>query len=270
MNLRGFRNQWLRYRDRYERKGMAIFRRSLRKAALRIPFDNLDDYHYKMSVDFNITEQAIQDAYFDFYYTIGLAHGKRTGRDINRQLKQFDPDTFEEQYRSLVNRWLLEFGGSRISSVREELAKYLIKYITDQIAEGLTMDQIVRNIQKHIMSRGFYRWQIERIVRTETTAAANFGAVSAGKSSGVLVDKVWVSSHNGRTRRIGKGDLYDHWEMDGQKVALDEKFKVPGLRGVDFIDYPGDPTGEPGNVINCRCAVAKVPRRDENGRLVYR
>ena len=30
----------------------------------------------------------------------------------------------------------------------------------------------------------------------------------------------------------------------------------------------GDPKGSAGNVINCRCSVAVVPKRDDNGNLV--
>lgn len=249
---------------------MAIFRRSLRKAANRIPFDNLDYDHYRLSVDFNITKDAISAAYFDFYYEIGLQHGKRIGREINRELKEFDPTEFETQYRNIVTRWLLENGGARIASVREELVKYLIKYIADQIEQGKTMEETVRSIKKHILSRGFYRWQIARIVRTETTAAANFGAVNAGRRSGVMQEKLWISSHDPRTRRIEKGDAFDHLDMDGVRVDMEQMFEVPGIRGNAFLAFPGDPRGPAGAVINCRCAVAQVPKRDENGRLVYR
>mgnify|MGYP001804312122 CR=1 FL=1 len=53
--------------------------------------------------------------------------------------------------------------------------------------------------------------------------------------------------------------------MDGVRVGKDEDFDVQGEK----LAYPGDPKGSAANVINCRCTVAVVPRRNSNGEIVF-
>lgn len=241
-----------------------MFRKGIRNAANRIKFDSLSKEGYTISIPFNVGE--LFDTFVDFYTAIGIAHGKKVGRAINREdtLKNFEPTTFENGYREFIARWLVNNAGQKITSVREELVQYLIKFIAKGIEEGKDIRTISRELQKHILSRGFYRYQILRIVRTETTAAANFGAIQAGESSRIIWEKEWISSHDARTRRK-PDDQFDHYEIDGMRVGKGEKFNVQG----DLLDYPGDPNGQPGNVINCRCTVAVVPKRDENGKIIF-
>jgi len=113
---------------------------------------------------------------------------------------------------------------------------------------------------KLIKSRNFYRWQALRIARTETTAASNYAATVSSSVSGVLMDKVWISALDERTRQ-GK---FNHLEMNQKRVPLDKPFNVSGEK----LMFPGDPKGSGGNVINCRCSVAQVVRRDADGNIM--
>ena len=245
-----------------------MFRRKLKETLLRIPFDNLETWNYKIILDVNINDKEITNAYTDLYYNIGLSNGKHTGKEINRQLKNFNPVTFKSSYFDFIRNWLLRNGGERIVSVKNELIKYVIDFIVKGMEAEKDMRTIARELHKHILSRNFYRWQIERIVRTETTAAANLGSIQAGNASGVIWEKEWISAHDKRTRR-DIGDKYpnrfDHWDMDGVKVLKGEKFNVQG----DMLEYPGDPKGHPANTINCRCSVVVVARRDSEGRIIF-
>lgn len=269
MNRRTYRNRWLLYHSRYERKGLTIFRKAIKEACKGINFDQLTKVTYETSIRYNVKQEPLNQAFFNLHYTIGLAHGKRIGREINKELRQdekaFDPIGFEESYRNFVARWLIENAGTNITSVRSGLIDYLLKFISERVEQGININDIGRELQKHVLSRGFYRWQIMRIVTTETTGAANRGALRAGTSSGVLWDKEWISANDSRTRRR-PDDQYDHWQMNEKREPKDGKFNVQG----DLIEYPGDPKGQPGNIINCRCAVAVVPRRDSNGKIIRR
>ncbi|MFJ9720012.1 phage minor head protein [Streptomyces sp. NPDC101213] len=88
---------------------------------------------------------------------------------------------------------------------------------------------------------------------TETTAAESNGAYDAGQSSEQATGqqtarKRWVAVLDDRTRDA-------HRDADGQEVPLDAPFEVGG----ETLRFPGDPTGSPGNVINCRCSVSVIP-----------
>lgn len=91
-------------------------------------------------------------------------------------------------------------------------------------------------------------YQTERIARTTTTGTSNAGTVNAWRQSEVVDQKSWISAlQQGRTRQA-------HWDAHGQTVGLSVHFTVGG----EFLDYPGDPGGTPGNIINCLCTQVAV------------
>lgn len=263
MTKNAYRKLWLKLHRSYEKKAFAIFRKGLRDAANKIPFDNLDALNYKASIQFNVGEEEIKTAYLKTYTTIGILYGNRVGRGINRDSKAFTLDNFADAYKRFLQQWLFNNAGLRITTVRQSLIDYLLKEIAKGMDEGLTIREVAAKIQKLVNSRNFYRWQALRIARTETTASANYGASVAAEQSDYVLEKVWISSHDARTRRR-PDDKYDHWVMDG--IVTDEKgvFEVQG----DYLRFPGDPLGSAGNIIQCRCATALRPKRDANGRLI--
>jgi hypothetical protein len=265
MNRNKYRKLWLRMHRSYQKRIFRIFMRDIRRAANNIPFDSLDEQNYEAFIRLNIPENTFASSYFDSYLIVGMMHGRRVGYSINRQMKAFDIDVFATSWRRFLAQWLLENAGTNIVSVRESLVETLIKQIAVGLEEGKGIRVIAKELQKLVKSRGFYRWQALRIARTEATAAANLGATIAGRDTGVVLEKEWLSSNDPRTRRR-PDDKYDHIEVDGQKVSENGKFNVQG----DRILYPGDPKGQPGNIINCRCTTVLVPKRDLQGRLVFK
>lgn len=80
------------------------------------------------------------------------------------------------------------------------------------------------------------------IARTETHGASQDAAFETAQALGLDVTKEWVSTLDERTRET-------HSDANGQEVAMHERFEV----GEDELLYPGDPDGDPEEVINCRC-----------------
>ena len=200
MTRREQRRRWLKRHKRYETIGQRILRKGFRLAAQRINLDSLNEFNFRTLIALNMGE--VSYLFVDLYERVGVAEGKKVGRQLNREIreqKNFDPKTFEYGYREMITRWLIVNGGERITSVRDELIEHLIKFIAARLQNGGDMQTIVGELKKYILSRGFYRWQIERIVRTETTAAANFGAIQAGNNANIIWEKVWISSRDSRT-----------------------------------------------------------------------
>jgi len=263
--IRQFRKQWLRWHKKYERTAFVIYQRSFKDIANGIPWERMTSTTYEALISFYVPKEKIDQAYYKVYKTIGLVHGKRTGTKINKQINQknFTLDTFINLFERTLLTWLIDNGGQRITSVRSTYIEYLNEIIARGISDGKNMSQIVTEMQKLINSRKFYRNDAFRIARTETTTAANYAATMASESSGVVMDKVWISALDGRTRRKPP-DRYDHYDMNQKKVGLNNYFIVSG----EEMLYPGDPNGSAGNVINCRCTVAQVARRDSTGRII--
>lgn len=258
-----YRKRWMRQHAQYERIAYSIFITDLRESSNKIPFNFLTEDNYESLIDSSIPLEDITQAYFKVYKEIGVIHGERVGREINLQLKDFSLDTFLSRFDRDLLSWLFNNSSLRIRSVRSTMVKYLQEVMSFGIAQGKDIREIARDLEKLINRRNFYRWQALRIARTETTAAANYAATQSAKVSGVLIEKVWISSHDARTRRPPHSK-YNHYSMNGVRVAENERFDVNG----DKVLYPGDPKGAEGNVINCRCSVAQVVKRDSNGNII--
>ena len=119
------------------------------------------------------------------------------------------------------------------------LKKAISAEVTRGIASGMSYNDIARNISnvsKAPLSRA------KTIVRTEghrIQQASTKDAQQEAKSKGADVVKQWDSTLDGKTRP-------SHKKVDGEIRELDEKFS-------NGLDYPGDPSGKAGEVVNCRC-----------------
>lgn len=86
-----------------------------------------------------------------------------------------------------------------------------------------------------------------RNARTTVTSAENKGRMDMlhdAQEKGVVIHKVWLATHDDRTREA-------HEALDGQEQEVDDPFESE----LGEIMYPGDPDADPGNVYNCRCTM---------------
>lgn len=88
-------------------------------------------------------------------------------------------------------------------------------------------------------------WQVraQRIARTESTGAYNFGSVTALTQEGILC-KEWMATRDSRTRP-------EHAKADGQRVRMGRPFLVGGF----WMNQPGDFNAPPELTVHCRCTV---------------
>ena len=112
------------------------------------------------------------------------------------------------------------------------------------IIQGESMDKIakrIRNVQE------MNRTQAIRTARTIVTGAENKGrqdSYSRAEADGIILQKEWIATNDSRTR-------HSHAVLDGAIVDQNKKFD-------NGLMYPGDPSGRPEEVYNCRCALAAV------------
>ena len=80
-----------------------------------------------------------------------------------------------------------------------------------------------------------------------------------------------ITADDHRVRNGSSKGEYNHEAMNGITIPYDKYFEVPQNEGdPDRVKHPIDIRGKAGNIINCRCTTAPVPRRDKNGRLVLK
>lgn len=135
--------------------------------------------------------------------------------------------------------------------------------VAQGIIQGDSIEDIANRIAKQTASQNMSA--MTRYARTAMTSAQNAGRVEAmqeAQDMGIKVQKQWVATLDSKTRDA-------HAMLDGQVVDIDKPFHSE----LGDIMYPGDPSANPANVYNCRCALVYVypdyapksaQRRDNN------
>lgn len=199
-----------------------------------------------------------------------------------------DIDRITALWEAYVVGTLLPFLAVSMSAASEETAQALISVIGDQpflnepldtqrymaqaqnrlvgignelwfharaaIAEGLAAGESIPDIATRVRAAaGVTEPRARVIARTESHGARNTvnaasvrrAASAFGRSS--AFSRRWQAANDERTRET-------HRDADGQTVGLNEPFTV----GRASLDFPGDPSGPPEEVINCRCTTITV------------
>jgi SPP1 gp7 family putative phage head morphogenesis protein len=124
-----------------------------------------------------------------------------------------------------------------------------MKKINAETLQGILQGESMDKIAKRIMNvQEMNKTQAIRSARTIVTGAENKGrqdSYARAEADGIILQKEWLATNDGRTR-------HSHAALDGAVVDQDKKFD-------NGLMYPGDPSGRPEEVYNCRCTlVAKV------------
>jgi SPP1 gp7 family putative phage head morphogenesis protein len=149
--------------------------------------------------------------------------------------------------RARANQLAGQVTSSTYAAIQQALA--------DGVSQGASIDDLAASVQQVFDVASSSR--AKTIARTEVISASNGSAslAAAQLPADVAAGQEWISTRDERTRD-------DHADADGQVVAMGQPFDVGG----EALLYPGDPGGDGGNVINCRCTVAFLTPKDMEGR----
>lgn len=209
-----------------------------------------------------------------YYRIIGVTFFRKLFKDVKKSVigpkrKAFDEgdidDVFdtieagevgqiEERFWKVYGDWSNVQAGKKIKKITGTTKKRITKIVSNMMDEGMAHREIAKAIKE---KSSLSMWEALRIARTETHSAAVFstqGAIeSTGKEVGIEFLKYWVSSNDPRTRPEHLQAERDYSQANA--IPMDERYHV----GDSDILYPGDPDGEPADVINCRCVELYVP-----------
>lgn len=239
----------------------ARFRRQFEAAIIAESDDLLRGYR-----DLGYPPPVSDDAvarFRDVYRSLALASARTFGQRIVTRGKAagYDLETkaidFGALFSNLANLWInLEPIRRRIQSVSDTTRMQIVLRITKGQADGLGVEGIAKLIADNLPRIARQRARV--IARTETHGASNFAAHETARSTGLDLEKEWVSVEDHRTRAIWKDDAFDHASMNGQKRDMDDPFDMPWVGGAGEplkIQFPGQAGLPGGAVINCRCVV---------------
>jgi uncharacterized protein with gpF-like domain len=187
-----------------------------------------------------IEETKVQAAFERFYLKTAIVFAKWTVKGIKSGIETKQEDSWEEKIIEYVRANTGIKITELIKTYYKDIERITRTAVEEGIKEGWGMDKIARAIQKAEGEMDF--WKAQRIARTEVVAASNEGVKVGAEDLPGNKEKVWISTFDERSRP-------EHMEMDGVRVAWNEDFTVDG----ESLEFPGDPKGSPGNIINCRC-----------------
>lgn len=134
---------------------------------------------------------------------------------------------------------------NRVTAFSDELWSTAKHQLTLGMQDGEGIAELAERVEA---VTGVKEKKAHVIAQTEVIAAVNGGEWTQMRASAAAFDlvmtKEWHATEDSHTRPT-------HATADGQVVPLDEKFVV----GDAFLDFPGDPTGQPAEIISCRCTM---------------
>lgn len=150
--------------------------------------------------------------------------------------------------RTFTTNYLAEVR-NRMVRLPEEVFDLVAGQISQGVNLGDSIPELAARVDNVLSTTASERWKNRAVVvaRTEAIGAMNAGRLEAFKI--VAADEpesefelMWLATEDSRTRET-------HREADGQRVPVGSRFTVGGFE----LAFPGDPSGPPQEVIQCRC-----------------
>lgn len=165
----------------------------------------------------------------------------------------------EDPWMRLLLDWINRNAGVKITQIESTTLDLIRRQLSEGMATGESVPQISRRIEELYGRNVSTRSTL--IARTEVIGASNAASYMGAKSTGLTLNKQWLSSRDSRTRathRLGSG-------VDGQERPMDQPFDLPGGQ----LMWPGDTSlGASGaETVACRCTITYVRVKSRLDRL---
>lgn len=251
--------EWQKFQQRYEKYYEKKF-----VAALKIQVAAFLKTQDVMA----IPSFPIYTVLVNLYKTVGPRWARVARVSMTKAIGQMG---FNERIVELMRQYY----GIDLLNDAEDITAYtkavIQKILSDAAITGASFDDIVRSITT---SSELGPMRARRIARTETVTAANGAAMIYAQTSGNVMQKVWISVKDKRTRHNAWAN---HVTIDGTRIDIEEPFLLKSQKLGDIqMMQPGVRTQPNGlavpaaEIVNCRCVVAFNAKRDSQGRIIRR
>lgn len=189
------------------------------------------------------SEEPLERLLAAHYLAVGRYFGQHfLTRALNKGFAPARVKSAGTDFEELLIAWTRANAAAKVQKITKTTRKLIFSALDEGATDGLSLNEtakLIRNTTGGVIGRA----RSFVIARTETHAASQSASFQAATATRIpAMQKEWAAVNDQRTRD-------SHKEADGQRQTLDEKFEV----GSSALDYPGDPSGEPEEVINCRC-----------------
>jgi uncharacterized protein with gpF-like domain len=234
-------------RDKVEERTLRVLRDRFEgeRRAVMVAIDGAEDIEAAALAEVDAGVEAWNTAYTQIY----LDAAKQAGRDnVQHELaacpELLTKDVAESTWLQRVRERLAKVGAERVQLVLETTKADIARIVAAGIADGLPIFDIAKQIDTLYLEQIIPN-RSEVIARTESSTAMNTARVETVNAYEIPYHKEWSAYNDSRSRP-------DHAGMNTETVAQNDTFS-------NGLEYPGDPSGDPGEVINCRCDVLTIP-----------
>lgn len=196
-----------------------------------------EDYAHANQLAANAINGALHEVYADNFNYAAYLTEQQVRADLGFQLV----DRWTVQRLVKDDPQLLPTPRVNIPKDQRWNRQKIMSAVTQGILQGEGMNKIAKRLKQVTDMNSA---SAIRNARTAVTGAENAGRVDSYKdaeSRGVNLAQVWKATLDGRTR-------HSHAAMDGEEIE-------PGGTFSNGCKYPGDPSGDPSEVYNCRCTI---------------
>jgi uncharacterized protein with gpF-like domain len=199
-----------------------------------------------------VNSQPISAMMEGIYTLVGPAFAKDTYSSLTEQkgyapgMQYKNAEVLEPIWVQYMRNYAQQQAARRITGITNTTLKLVQGVLENASAEGLSVQETARALRKQwgIISRSRARI----IAQTELISASNAGSLAGANSTGLMLNKVWISTSDQRTRD-------DHRAVNGQKRLKHEHFTVGG----ENLMYPGDISASGKQTVSCRCTLYYEP-----------
>jgi uncharacterized protein with gpF-like domain len=249
MNRRQYLRQWLRALTIQERKLLGPVARE-RNRYIKSAANQYRQHHAVPNHVHQNHRQAVAGILEAHYKEVAPIFGSLAVQPVKARKKRMETKALP---RNVFQSAMLEWAYSKSLQAAQSISDTDQDDVQDIIGKGLEDGLGIEEIASDIADlTGLTNYRAATIARTETHAAATYGAIEEARQTsqeiGIQLVKEWLPTLDDRTRP-------DHAAMaDYGPIPLDEKFQV----GDSEMDRPGDPSAPADQLINCRCSLSIV------------
>jgi len=220
-------------------------------------YKGMVDMTTKHIADANQTALAYVNNEMPWIYTVNYNDFAQKGINMGVAFNLVDESTVQR----MVTQGDIQLPKKKIDIPKDK--RWNTKQINSQVLQGIVQGESLSKISDRIFpeimkktdltgatveeTAGIIKKNEEaarRNARTMVTGAQNGGRYDSYKRAerlGIKLNQVWVATLDSRTRA-------SHALMDGEERKVGEQFS-------NGLEYPGDPSGDPSEVYNCRCRI---------------
>lgn len=163
-----------------------------------------------------------------------------------------DEDAASQAWRRAIASTLAQTMEQRVGDGRSPQGvtgttlEQLQTHLAEGVAAGEGTDLIAKRVDQ-LYLESIIPHRSEVIARTEVISASNLGSRAGALSTGLPLRKTWIGTFDGRIRDSHR-KATEQYDDDGA-IDMNQAYIV----GKSQLMYPGDPSGDPSEVIQCRC-----------------